>query len=251
MSSPLFNGLAFTGPPTDLLARIRGKHWVQKTCGNWQPHLHRGRCVDLSIPKMRIVPGSSAWLTTALVLVTTVGASLVAAVLAVARQPSWGTVILALAVVLVTQAFIENVISVHAAGVAISWSSVGLFVLGLLLLVGLTLALAVTLSRASWRETTQECITTLRSAAATRVKPRVYNPRMLDGLPDPVIRYFKRTLVPSCPMVKCATLNQHGEFRTVAIEGNRDNPWQPFEGVEFFTASPPGFVWDAQIRCAS
>lgn len=68
----------------------------------------------------------------------------------------------------------------------------------------------------------------------------------LEGLPEPVARYFHFALTPGQSLVRAAVLEQRGEFRT----GGPDSPWLPLTARQHFSAQPPGFVWDASIRMA-
>ena len=64
----------------------------------------------------------------------------------------------------------------------------------------------------------------------------------LAGLPKPVQRYFDFALTPGQPLVRNAHLRQTGEFAMAP------GSWSPFTAVEYFSAQPPGFLWDARIR---
>jgi len=95
------------------------------------------------------------------------------------------------------------------------------------------------------------------SAATSRLTERLSEPRAanalkrvrfqeLEGLPAPVVRYFRLVLKDGQPLVRSAKLIQAGEFR----RGEADAAWQPFESKQSFSAGTPGFVWDAAIRVA-
>jgi hypothetical protein len=65
----------------------------------------------------------------------------------------------------------------------------------------------------------------------------------LDGLPPPVVRYFKRVLREGQPFIREAQLEQAGRLRT----GTRSNRWLSFEARHVIAPSAPGFVWDARV----
>ena len=101
----------------------------------------------------------------------------------------------------------------------------------------------------SWNRATARTLEQLGRAASSRppgpaATPARYDPTQLTGLPPPVIRYFTLALTPGQPLVRRVRLTHEGTF---ARERGR---WVPFTSTEDFTASPPGFVWDARIRMA-
>lgn len=67
------------------------------------------------------------------------------------------------------------------------------------------------------------------------------------GLPPPVERYLRLTLADGQPLIAGATVRQQGTFRG-REGGDPAAGWAPFTAVQRFTASPPGFLWDARIR---
>lgn len=73
-----------------------------------------------------------------------------------------------------------------------------------------------------------------------------YDPDELEGLPDPVRRYFEAVLDEGRPHVHTVRLEQEGEFRL----GGADAGWKPLEATQHYTVDPPGFVWDATIDVA-
>lgn len=93
-----------------------------------------------------------------------------------------------------------------------------------------------------WNRATARAVGRLvpdRSASETFSRER------LAGLPAPVMRYFELVLAPGRPLIRTATIEHAGEFRSAL-----DAPWAPFTSVQHFSANPPGFVWDAAIRMA-
>src|SRR4051794_33327935 len=76
--------------------------------------------------------------------------------------------------------------------------------------------------------------------------PALFSPKLLEGLPAPVARYFEFALTPGQPLTRRARLVQRGEFRVGGFEA----PWHPISAVQHVSVKPPGFVWDARIRVA-
>ncbi len=68
----------------------------------------------------------------------------------------------------------------------------------------------------------------------------------LQGLPDPVVRYFKYALRPGLPLASRLRVTQKGEMRL----GGFASAWKPFTAVQHFAIGPPGFVWDARVHIA-
>jgi hypothetical protein len=65
----------------------------------------------------------------------------------------------------------------------------------------------------------------------------------LEGLPPPVVRYFKRFLRDGQRFILVGHLEQEGRLRT----GTRSNRWLSFEARQVIVPSAPGFVWDARV----
>jgi hypothetical protein len=67
----------------------------------------------------------------------------------------------------------------------------------------------------------------------------------LSTLPVPVQRYLRSVLREGAPLPRTARIAHAGDFLATPPAG-----WAPFVSVEYFAASPPGFVWDARITMA-
>ena len=76
--------------------------------------------------------------------------------------------------------------------------------------------------------------------------PGTYSAKILTGLPDPVQRYFKYALSEGQSYVERVRVKHKGFFRT-----NAKQKWKPIRGEEYFTCSPPGFVWFGRLSWAS
>jgi hypothetical protein len=86
-----------------------------------------------------------------------------------------------------------------------------------------------------------------------RLQPGGVSPRRaafcdadLEGLPAPVMRYFRAVLRDGQPFVRRARFSQRGEFLVRPAQGG----WRPFNAAQHVATDPPGFVWDARIRMA-
>jgi hypothetical protein len=120
------------------------------------------------------------------------------------------------------------------------WFRVLLFVLGLVVigLVGVLIVNKIRLDRAN-AELVEELL-----VEANLDTEKVFKKEDLDGLPEPVGRYFATVLTEGQPYVRRVRLRQSGEFRT----GDAADSWKPFTAIQHFTTDPPGFVWDAKIE---
>jgi len=104
------------------------------------------------------------------------------------------------------------------------------------------IGLALLIGNIQWKRSTSKLVERLISSS----KPfngAVYNPEMLIGLPPPVQRYFRLVLKDGQPLIHSASLSQTGEFNMGESKGG----WLPFQAAQHFTASSPGFVWEARI----
>lgn len=67
-----------------------------------------------------------------------------------------------------------------------------------------------------------------------------------SSVPAPVRRYLESVFQPDAQPPSLVTLTQEGEFRM----GEDDDSWKPFTATQHISLSPPGFIWDANIRIA-
>lgn len=79
------------------------------------------------------------------------------------------------------------------------------------------------------------------AGASGPVKIFTYNE--LEGLPEPVQRYFRHVLPQGQEYIRQVSLKQKGEIRTG--EGQK---WLPLEAGQHFTVHRPGFVWHAMVK---
>ena len=65
----------------------------------------------------------------------------------------------------------------------------------------------------------------------------------IEGLPEPVQRYFKYSIKEGQAYIQFARLEHTGSFR---MDVGRD--WYPVEGKECFTADVPAFIWYGKVK---
>lgn len=105
---------------------------------------------------------------------------------------------------------------------------------------------ALLASALMWRRSSRQSVDRLLDATPPRKGGMEEEPATVPGdLPEPVARYFAFAL-PSDPVrIRTARIRWTGEFQMRPGAG-----WSSFEAEQHFTASPPGFVWDARIHMA-
>ena len=62
--------------------------------------------------------------------------------------------------------------------------------------------------------------------------------QQLEGLPEPVQRYFKHVLKEGQPYISCIRLKHDGQFKT-----DLKKDWVNIQGEQYFTTETPGFIW--------
>ena len=78
------------------------------------------------------------------------------------------------------------------------------------------------------------------------INPKTYNSKELEGLPDPVQRFFRVVLKEGQPIVTAVDLSQQGIFNMSETKAK----WSPFTATQIVTTQRPGFDWDARIQMA-
>lgn len=123
-------------------------------------------------------------------------------------------------------------------------SLAGRIAIGAELLV-VTLGSVVAFSTNAWR---QKSVALLEQLLRWRpfTPPLTFEPHELEGLPEPVARYFRTVLRDGQRIVRSAEICQRGHFLMHA----QPLSWRKFHATQHATATPPGFVWDASIRLA-
>jgi len=106
-------------------------------------------------------------------------------------------------------------------------------------------AVAVLYGRSRWKTETTSLRERLQ-AARLGISPKVFDPTELEGLPDPVQRYFRTVLREGQPVVSAVRVEQSGTFNM----NEKRNLWKPFTSDQLVTTSRPGFDWNARIAVA-
>ncbi|HLI51215.1 MAG TPA: DUF6544 family protein [Thermomicrobiaceae bacterium] len=71
----------------------------------------------------------------------------------------------------------------------------------------------------------------------------VITDQMLEGLPEPARRYLAYSGVVGRPRVRTVYLTQKGRMRA-----GEQLPWLPLDARQWYSVSPPGFVWDGRLH---
>ncbi|WP_335103539.1 DUF6920 family protein [Nostoc sp.] len=79
-----------------------------------------------------------------------------------------------------------------------------------------------------------------------RCKPQIYEQKEIEGLPDPVQRFFRTVLKDGQAIVAVVKLSQQGQFNLNETEAK----WNPFTATQLVMTQRLGFDWDARIQMA-
>jgi hypothetical protein len=108
-----------------------------------------------------------------------------------------------------------------------------------------TLGSVVAISTNAWRQKSVALLGRLLGARQ-RSGPLLFEFRELEGLPEPVARYFRTVLREGQRIARSAEISQRGHFLLRA----QPPAWRKFYATQHVATSPAGFVWDASIRVA-
>jgi hypothetical protein len=78
------------------------------------------------------------------------------------------------------------------------------------------------------------------------IKPKIYDQKEIEGLPEPVQRFFRTVLKDGQAIVATVKLSQQGQFNMSETESK----WSPFTATQLVTTQRLGFDWDARIQMA-
>jgi hypothetical protein len=112
-------------------------------------------------------------------------------------------------------------------------------------LVGVGFCLGTWIGAILWNTQTSQLLRRLIRRGVRGERKETVTFRDFDQLPPPVATYFRRTLREGQPIICSARIVQEGEFCRA------EHSWSPFEAKQYFSAQPPGFVWDATVRMSS
>ena len=96
-----------------------------------------------------------------------------------------------------------------------------------------------------WQSET-DCLRAKLTNGRKTIKPQIYDQKEIEGLPDPVQRFFKTVLKDGQAIVAAVKLSQQGQFNLNEME----NKWSKFTATQLVTTHRLGFDWDARIQMA-
>jgi len=116
-------------------------------------------------------------------------------------------------------------------------------VLGWILL-GLAAAAILLWAAGQWRwsSKTQALLQRLE-AARVDVATERFDPRELDGLPEPVAHHLRQVLPEGTPIIRAVDVVHAGTFNM----GQTGEQWKPFTSRQRVVTRRPGFVWDGRV----
>ena len=97
-----------------------------------------------------------------------------------------------------------------------------------------------------WKADVRDLRDEMDAVRLTAVAAGRYDPRALDGLPEPVRRYFRTVLQEGQPVIAGVHIEHGGTFNM----GEEEEQWKPFTSTQHVVTRRPGFVWDARITMA-
>ncbi len=93
-----------------------------------------------------------------------------------------------------------------------------------------------------WAETNKLRVKLTNGQQAIQTK--VYDQKEIEGLPEPVQRFFKAVIKDGQAIVTKVELSQHGQFHMNETE----DKWHKFTATQIVTTQRLGFDWDAKIQ---
>jgi hypothetical protein len=116
-------------------------------------------------------------------------------------------------------------------------------IIGVLILV--SLGIAAVYGKFRWQSDTDRLRAKLTNGRRT-IKPQIYDQKEIEGLPEPVQRFFRTVIKDGQAIVAAVKLSQQGLFNMSETE----NKWSPFTATQFVITQRLGFDWDARIQMA-
>ncbi len=114
-----------------------------------------------------------------------------------------------------------------------------------MLSLGVVLGSIAACGAARWARSNTALLLRLESTRQPNTSLR-YDSRELEGLPDPVKRYFQLVMKDGQPIVAAAMVEQTGTFN---LDPAHDK-WKSFTATQRIVTRGPGFVWNARINMA-
>jgi hypothetical protein len=112
-------------------------------------------------------------------------------------------------------------------------------------LIVISLGISAIYGRYRWQSNTDNLRTRLINGQRS-IKPATYDSKEIEGLPEPVQRFFKTVLKDGQAIVAAVKLSQQGQFNLNETEAK----WSPFTATQLVTTHRLGFDWDACIQMA-
>jgi hypothetical protein len=112
-------------------------------------------------------------------------------------------------------------------------------------LIAVSFGIAAIYSSYRWQSDTDRLRAKLTNGRRT-IKPQIYDQKEIEGLPEPVQRFFKTVLQDGQAIVAAVKLSQQGQFNLNETEVK----WNPFTATQLVTTQRLGFDWDARIQMA-
>ena len=116
-------------------------------------------------------------------------------------------------------------------------------IIGVLIIV--SLGIAAIYGSYRWESDTDSLRAKLTNGRRT-IKPKIYDQKEIEGLPEPVQRFFRTVIKDGQAIVAAVELSQQGLFNMSETE----NKWSPFTATQFVITQRLGFDWDARIQMA-
>ena len=110
-------------------------------------------------------------------------------------------------------------------------------------LIAVSIGIAAIYGSYRWQSETDRLRAKLTNGQRT-IKPQIYDQKEIEGLPDPVQRFFKTVLKDGQAIVAAVKLAQQGQFNLSETEAK----WNPFTATQLVTTQRLGFDWDARIQ---
>lgn len=72
---------------------------------------------------------------------------------------------------------------------------------------------------------------------------KIFTPKNIDNLPEPVKQYFNLVLIDGQPYIKSVQLTHSGRFKTSA-----KGDWKDIHGEQYFKTDKPEFIWTGKTK---
>ena len=111
------------------------------------------------------------------------------------------------------------------------------------LLIVALLVIVIVYAHDRWQSDTDKLRVKLTNGQLS-IQPKTYNSKEIEGLPEPVQRFFKAVLQDGQAIVTKVELSQQGQFHMNETE----DKWHKFTATQLVTTQRLGFDWDAKIE---